>query len=138
MAGVDAGECDSFSVHVSGSEVDRFKRQMNPWFVSTHATVQACAGLAPEEKAAWSLFYDSWRQHMATETPWLSSFAEWRATCVFTRSLDAWRTRLESACAIVGPKSVEAPAPEWPSALKWAAGAVIVAGGVYLVAKILP
>jgi hypothetical protein len=138
IAGVDAGECDSWTVHLSGSAVDDFKAQLAPWFESTNASAQTCAGLSPEARATWDLFYRSWRAHLARSSSSFFAFEAWRATCVFARSLDAWRATLAGQCNLPGPRTVEAPTPEILTVIKWAAAAVIAAAVVYGVTKVIP
>lgn len=142
MGGVDGGECDSISVHLSGEAIDDFKARLSPWFESTAAAIAACGGLAPEERAAWSLFYASWIKHRDTKTSWFFAFEAWRATCIFARSLDAWRQKLAgTACVVPGPSTIDVPKSETASVVKWVAGAAIVvalAYGIGVVTKVIP
>lgn len=139
MRGVDAGECATPAVHLSGAAVDAFKARIDPFFDATDGAVDRCAGLAPEEKASWSAFYLTWKAHRSTETNWFFAFEQWRITCSYALTLDGWRDKLKGSCAIPGPAVIEVPktAEDVLTAVKWGAAAVIVAAVVYGVTRIV-
>lgn len=141
MRGVDAGECDvPLAVHLSGEAVDAFKKRIDPFFVSADLAIDRCVAMPPEEKQVWSAFYLTWKMHLAKETHWFFAGEDWRLTCSYAHTLDAWRKKLgELSCAIPGPAVIEAPVQgaELLSAVKWGAAAVLVAAVVYGVTRIV-
>ena len=68
-----------------------------------------------------------------------SAGSEWRATCTFSHALDAWRDKLSRTCNLPGPKTIDVPQQggELFSTVKWVAAAVIVAGVVYGVSRVV-
>lgn len=141
MAGVDAGTCDEvIGLHLDAAEVTAFKMRVGAFFVSTDAAVQACATLAPAERATWEAFYASWKLHSANFANFWTAGEQWRATCAFARTLDAFRDTLRSQCTVPGPAKilVENPAQtELLSAVKWGAAAILVAAVVYGVTRVV-
>jgi len=141
MRGVDAGTCDELiGLHTDAAEVTAFKNRIGAFYVATDAAVQACAALAPEERAAWDILYASWKLHSANFANFYTAGEQWRATCAFARSLDAYRETLGKKCTIPGPARIDVENPKEKAlvdAVKWGAAAVIVAAVVYGVTRIV-
>lgn len=119
MGGVDAGQCDGVAVVLSSAKVEAFKRFLDPTFAITSGAVASCKGLAPEELAAWSLFYQQWKAFSGAESGFFGASADWNTCCAFAKMLDAWRSKLESSCTIPGPAKIEVPPSELSTTIKW-------------------
>jgi hypothetical protein len=140
MGGIDAGECDKlFNFGVWPSDVDAFKARIDPAMRATDSGVQRCTGLAPEERAAWSTFFQAWSAFAAKETPFFGAYGEWTATCGYAKTLDGWRSKLVGECSapLPGPNKPEGAEKsiEALSSLKWIA--LAVGGSVAAVALVV-
>lgn len=141
IGGVDAGACDSLTVHFSSEDVTRLRKQLSPWFESTDAAVASCTGLSPEERAAWGLYYQSWKELERQDVGFFQIGAAWNATCTMARALDAWREVVARACPLPGPANVDPKLPATPigelaSVAKYVAVALGIGAAVYLVSKV--
>lgn len=122
------------------SDVDALKTRLDPAFQATDADVTKCAAVlagGAAEVAAWKAFMASWNTYRQDPGGLLFGSAEAYDTgLAYEKQLSAWRVQLradgctQSAPDIPAPSSAES---EIPSAVKWAAAAVIAASAAYAV-----
>lgn len=119
------------------SDVDREKQRIGGSWTALDAVVQSCAAVDVATKAAWGADYKNWSDFAQRETPWFGSANEWDLTREWERRLQDWQKKFQGMnCTLTTPIVQIAPEAD-TSAIKWIAAAIIVAGGVYLLAPVV-
>lgn len=117
------------------SDVDEYKRHLDPDYASTNAAAHACASLAAGDLQAWDRQFQAWRAFSVQVTPTFGSSNHWELAHQFEKQLLEWQNQLTSrGCQLTAPK-VAPPnrdAPPDLSWVKWVAAAAIAAGVVYV------
>lgn len=123
------------------SDVEKYKRRLDPTFAAMNAAIAACEKVTPIEREGWRLFFSSWVAFSAQPVGIFGGSNEWDACETFERALLGWQTQVEGRCVLPVPK-VRGPDDSTPDFtwVKWAAAAVIagaVVYGVHTAAKVL-
>lgn len=123
------------------SDVDNYKRKIDPGYLATDAAAHACASLSPGVLAGWSAQFDAWRKFSAAETPIFGSSNHWELAHQFEAQLLDWQNTLVSAgCPLNSPKAAPPDRSATPvdlSWLKWVAAAVVVVGVAYVASPLV-
>ena len=123
------------------SDVDAYKRKIDPSYRATNAAALACASLPPGVLAGWAAHFDSWAKFAAVETPTFGSSNHWELAHQYEAQLLEWQNAFAAAgCSLNSPK-VQPPdrsaTPVDLSWLKWVAAAVVVVGVAYVASPLV-
>ncbi len=138
MRGVDGGECDAPFKAPFPSDVDALKARISAQVQALELGVASCKEFSSADRAAWSIWLTTWQVFAHKETPFFGSYGDWVTACSFGHTVDAWRSKLASACVSVpGPDPVKgvdtSSLKEVSTALVAVAAVVGVLGVVYVV-----
>lgn len=136
IAGVDAGECDAPVKITWPSEVNTFKARINTVAEAMDVGVKTCPQLPQNERQAWEGFITEWREFAKRKTGWFGSYGDWVQTCTYSKTIDAWRTKLLQYCRLPGPNEIEKP--DAINIVKWVTVGAVVLGSVVLLTVYAP
>lgn len=140
MGDVASGDCEAAFVVATPDLVREARTRVGAEFEATDLAVQACAALAPEERAEWAIKLGAWRASLLVEPDWWNANALFRSACAFAKDLDGYRASFRARnCKVLGPESVhgnaKGPFEGLSDTVKTVAiGGAVVAGAVVLVA----
>lgn len=118
------------------SDVEAKKRQLDPSWRATSGAVEQCARLDPATVKAFRDDANAWRAFYDEPVPTFGAANKWEEAKKFEQRLADWQDKLARLCALPSPNVRPDQGPD-TSALKWVAGAVIVAAIVYGVRTVL-
>ena len=119
------------------SDVDAYKRKLDPDMRATDATVSRCANLSSGEAVAWGDFFSTWKKFAAEDTPTFGAANKFDEAKSFELRLHEWQKKIAETCKLTAPQiNPDAGAPD-TSGLKWIAAAVIVVGVAYLASPLI-
>ena len=136
------GDVDSEAVAITSSgwlptivwpsDVDAYKRKIDPDMRATDATVSRCANLPSGEAVAWGDFFATWKKFNDEPTPTFGAANKFDEAKSFELRLQEWQKKIAETCKLNAPQiRPDAGAPD-TSGLKWIAAAVIVVGIAYV------
>lgn len=121
---------------VSGDDVAKLKRDLDPAMVATDAAVRDCASLDAGNRIAWAAFFGTWLAYRAEPNAGVLGFGaanRFDQGIAFQSALAQWQVLLRGRCDVPGPP-VEDPHKtdeNNASVVKWAAAAVIAVAVVW-------
>jgi len=119
------------------SDVEAYKRKVDPDMIATNATVAQCAALGSGAAKAWRDFFSAWRTFRAQSTPLFGAANQFDEARAYEARLSEWQSQLQGAgCTLHAPK-VEPVAAADLSALKWVAVAVALVAVAYLASPLV-
>lgn len=119
------------------SDVDAYKRKLDPDFSATNSTASRCANLPAGEAMAWGEFFLSWTKFRDEGSCIFGCANKYEEARSFELRLHEWQKKLSETCKLNAPAiNPEAGAPD-TSGIKWIAAAVIVVGVAYIASPLI-
>jgi hypothetical protein len=127
-------------VFVTGSDVDDLKRRLRAAAMGADQSVQGCASIGDNQRAAWGDFYTSVLAYVNEPTSFWSAAAEMNRGQAYEDELVSWNSQLQGAgCQLVTPQydpSKDAARDATVNVLKWVAVGAVAVSGAYIVGKV--
>jgi len=116
---------------VNDESVRALKLRLAPQFDATDRSVDACAALASDDRAAWKLFHASWSVYRAAPESYWWAASQYTEGERFEQQLAAWQDKLSGQCKLSTPRVKLPDEPPVVSAVKWVAIAVGLGAAAY-------
>ena len=113
------------------SDVEAFKRKLDPDMRATDATVSQCAQLSTGEVLAWKDFYTAWRKFEAEDAGIFGTANKLEEAQGYEARLHAWQAKLAETCKLHAPGVTPATGPD-TSTIKWIVAGVAIVAVAYL------
>ncbi len=116
------------------SDVEAYKRKLDPDFQATESAASRCAELPTGEAMAWGEFFIAWKKFRDEPVGIFGTANKFDEAKAFEERLREWQLLLGKTCKLVSPAVVPPSLKEGPdlSALKWVAAAVAIVGVAYI------
>lgn len=118
------------------SDVEAYKRKLDPDFRATDAAAKACTTLDAGELSAWTDFNKAWRDFADAPTSTFGSANQYDAAKEFEIRLQAWQALIAKSCKLNSPGVVPPSGPD-TSVIKWAAAAAIAIALAYVASPLI-
>ncbi|NBU16712.1 MAG: hypothetical protein EBS48_06820 [Actinobacteria bacterium] len=143
-AGIGELESEAVAITSSGwlptvvwpSDVDAYKRKLDPDMRATDATVSRCANLPAGEAVAWGDFFTSWKAFAAESTPIFGAANKYDEAVSFEQRLHEWQKKIAETCRLNAPAVIPQAGPD-TSAIKFVAVAAAVVAIAYLASPLI-
>jgi hypothetical protein len=135
--GADPCGSKPFLRFVTPSDVRDLKNRVDPFVVSTDASVAACAGLPAGVAAGWSEFSKKWRDFYNEDESWFHTAAQMDQAEAYECDLLHWQQTIQAnKCATGAPLITPEDAGGAAGGAQWAGTikVVAIAGAVVAVA----
>ncbi len=120
------------------SDVEAFKRKLDPQYLATEAAARACSALPSGVLAGWRGQFEAYMAFSKAETGTFGASNAWELAHKYERELLDWQNTIGASCALnapkVQPENRDAPDLSW---LKYVAVAAAILGVAYVAAPLV-